>query len=181
MSPRRWNFVSPRSPARSPFFGRNPISTVGGLRVVRGPAQEATRQERLVLAREDFVAQRAVIDEVLLDLGQIVKVALPTLWLPHASDRTGLRAPILHGCALPARLRVRRIAVVSRTYRALISVPISAVDDAEARTKADELAGRTVDGHVELVGEVHADELMIRRVVHAEALLLRQLPADWKP
>lgn len=70
---------------------------------------------------------------------------------------------------------------MSRTYRALISVPITADDDTEARTKADELAGRTVDGHVELIGEVHADELMIRRVVHAEPLLLRQLPPDWKP
>jgi len=32
-----------------------------------------------------------------------------------------------------------------------------------------------------VIGEVHADHLMIRRVVHAEALLLRQLPPDWKP
>jgi len=32
-----------------------------------------------------------------------------------------------------------------------------------------------------VIGEVHADDLMIRRVVHAEALLLRQLPPDWKP
>lgn len=70
---------------------------------------------------------------------------------------------------------------MSPTYRALISVPITADDDNEARARADELAGRTVDGHVELIGEVHADELMIRRVVHAEALLLRQLPPDWKP
>ena len=70
---------------------------------------------------------------------------------------------------------------MSRRYRALISVPISADDDAEALAKANELAGLTRDGHVELIGEVHADELMMRRVVHAEALLLRQLPPDWKP
>ncbi len=66
-------------------------------------------------------------------------------------------------------------------YRALISVPITASDDAAAQREADELAGRTGDGHVELIGEVPDGGLEIRRVVRAEALLLRQLPPDWKP
>jgi hypothetical protein len=70
---------------------------------------------------------------------------------------------------------------VARYYRALISVPITASDDATAQREADELASRTINGHVELIGEVPADGLEIRRVVHSEALLLRQLPPDWKP
>ena len=70
---------------------------------------------------------------------------------------------------------------MARQYRALISVPITASDDAAARREADELAIRTVNGHVELIGEVPEGGLEIRRVVHSETLLLRQLPPDWKP
>jgi hypothetical protein len=70
---------------------------------------------------------------------------------------------------------------VTRLYRALISVPIEASDDAEAQREADELAGRTINGHVELLGEVADGSLEMRRIVHQELLLLKQLPADWKP
>jgi hypothetical protein len=70
---------------------------------------------------------------------------------------------------------------VTRYYRALISVPVTASNDASALREADELAGRTGDGHVELIGEVPDGGLEIRRVVHSEALLLRQLPPDWQP
>lgn len=66
-------------------------------------------------------------------------------------------------------------------YRALISIPITADDDGAAQDAAAQAAALTGDGHVELVGEVPEDSLEIWRIVHAEALLLTQLPPDWKP
>lgn len=77
---------------------------------------------------------------------------------------------------------------MTKQYRALISAPIAADDDAAARNLADRQAVEMRDpdessgsGHVELVGEVPENGLQIARVVHAEALFLRQLPPDWKP
>jgi hypothetical protein len=77
---------------------------------------------------------------------------------------------------------------MAKQYRALISIPITADNDAAARNQADKQAGEMRDadgtsssGHVELVGEVPENGLQIARVVHAEALFLRQLPPDWKP
>ncbi len=75
-----------------------------------------------------------------------------------------------------------------RSYRALISVPVSAETDAEAWRKATEYAhslkhdGSAVPaGHLELLGAVVDDELEIIRVVEADPALLRQLPPDWRP
>lgn len=77
---------------------------------------------------------------------------------------------------------------MAKQYRALISIPITADNDDAARSQADKQAGemRAPDGlsgsgHVEMVGEVPESGLQIARVVHAEALFLRQLPPDWKP
>ena len=80
------------------------------------------------------------------------------------------------------------ITPMAKQYRALISIPITADNDDAARSQADKQAGemRAPDGlsgsgHVEMVGEVPEGGLQIARVVHAEALFLRQLPPDWKP
>lgn len=72
-------------------------------------------------------------------------------------------------------------------YRALISIPVEAESDDEAIRAAEEKAASvhhpdgSVAGHVELLGETHADLLEIARVVFDDALFLRQLPPDWKP
>ncbi len=76
----------------------------------------------------------------------------------------------------------------SRSYRALISIPISAETDAEAWRKATAHAhalkheGSAVPaGHLELLGALVDDELEMIRVVEADPALLRQLPPDWRP
>jgi hypothetical protein len=69
---------------------------------------------------------------------------------------------------------------MQRQYRALISIPISADDD-NAALDAAAKASMDNDGHVELVGETAENSLRIVRVVHAESLLMKQLPLDWTP
>jgi hypothetical protein len=64
-------------------------------------------------------------------------------------------------------------------YRALISVPITANNDAAAQHAADEMA-LNGDGHVELIGETADDSLRIIRVVRADPHFAHQLPYDWK-
>jgi hypothetical protein len=49
----------------------------------------------------------------------------------------------------------------------------------QAAKAAAEIKGAS--GHVELVGEAPDDSVQITRIVHAESLLLTQLPPDWKP
>jgi hypothetical protein len=75
-----------------------------------------------------------------------------------------------------------------RSYRALISVPVSADSDAEAWRKATQYAhslkhdGSAVPaGLLELLGALVDDRLEIIRVVEADPALLRQLPPDWRP
>jgi hypothetical protein len=78
---------------------------------------------------------------------------------------------------------------VARHYRALISVPITADDDEQARTIGTEHAhslvhpGDTnvVAGHLEFLGELVGDSMEIARVVWADPAFRRQLPPDWKP
>lgn len=81
------------------------------------------------------------------------------------------------------------IASMSREFRALISVPITAEDEAEAMELAVQSAhslthpsgGNVVAGHLELLGEVRSDTLEIARVVDTDPAFLRQLPPDWRP
>lgn len=75
-----------------------------------------------------------------------------------------------------------------RSYRALISVPVTADTDAEAWRKATEYAhslkhgeSAVPAGHLELLGALVDDKLEMIRVVEADPALLRQLPPDWRP
>ena len=75
-----------------------------------------------------------------------------------------------------------------RSYRALISVPITADTDAEAWRKATAHAhtlkhehSAVPAGHLELLGALVGDQLEMIRVVEADPALLRQLPPDWRP
>lgn len=77
---------------------------------------------------------------------------------------------------------------MAKSYRALISVPVTADDDDTAWSQAVEQAhsliqpgSKIVAGHLELVGEVREGTMQIARVVTADPLFLRQLPPDWKP
>jgi hypothetical protein len=71
-----------------------------------------------------------------------------------------------------------------RQYRALLSVHITAEDDAEAQDIADKHAGSLVTdgavvGHMELIGELAEGSLRIARVVYATPQFRHQLPLDW--
>jgi hypothetical protein len=77
---------------------------------------------------------------------------------------------------------------MARRYRALISVPITADDDENARKIANDYAGslvhpgggKVVAGHLELVGELRDHAMEIARVVWADSGFRQQLPPDWK-
>lgn len=77
---------------------------------------------------------------------------------------------------------------MTRHYRALMSVPISAPTDQAAFDVAADYAaslmhpgGQVIAGHVELVGEVVEYGLEIHRVVYEDSGLRTTLPPDWKP
>jgi hypothetical protein len=74
---------------------------------------------------------------------------------------------------------------MSKQYRALISIHITAEDDSAALGQAERSAGSIRDpqgesnpGHLELLGEVPENGVEIVRVVHEESLLRTQLPPD---
>jgi hypothetical protein len=78
--------------------------------------------------------------------------------------------------------------VRGRSYRALISVPVTADTDAEAWRKATAYAhslkhdGSAVPArHLELLCALVDDELEMIRAVEADPALLPQLPPDWRP
>jgi hypothetical protein len=73
-------------------------------------------------------------------------------------------------------------------YRGLISVVITAESDDDAMEIGGKYANLIFEspsdgvvGHLEMLGEVREQSLRITRIVHADPLLLRQLPLDWKP
>jgi hypothetical protein len=76
-----------------------------------------------------------------------------------------------------------------RRYRALISVPIDAADDAEARRLAGRRAADVLDpdasgptASLELVGELDEDSLAaMGRIVWIERGFFEQLPPEFRP
>ena len=77
---------------------------------------------------------------------------------------------------------------MTKYYRALISVPISASDDDDAVTIGVEHANslmhpgtQVIAGHLEMIGEVRKGQIQVLRVVEADPQLLPQLPPDWRP
>ena len=77
---------------------------------------------------------------------------------------------------------------MTKHYRALISVPISATSDDDAIRQGVDHAhsllhpgGKIVAGHLEFVGEVQEGSAMeIVRVVDQDPLFARQLPPELK-
>lgn len=74
---------------------------------------------------------------------------------------------------------------MTRNYRALISVPLTASDDDQAHEQAANYAHMlqhdgAVVGHLELLGETPENSMTITRVITATPQLRSQLPADWR-
>jgi hypothetical protein len=61
-------------------------------------------------------------------------------------------------------------------YRVLISAPISAENDDEARSKADQLAGQIESGHTEMVVETQPGVPPAGRVIFVDPHLAKQIP-----
>jgi hypothetical protein len=76
-----------------------------------------------------------------------------------------------------------------KRYRALISVPIAAEDDQDARRRAGRCVAGILDpaseapvASLELVGELERDSLAaIGRIVWIERGFFEQLPTEWRP